>query len=151
MSVLVEDPNGNVELTYQGKESTENLVKEVRFYPNGDTLSVTPMKNSVVHGVLSNYHAGNVIKDRTNFVQGKANGLYRQYDTNGQVVFEGMLKDGLKEGEWLTWYDESQLQEKRSYSNDLPDGKWSYWYIDGTLKREEVYEFGKLIEAKDLN
>lgn len=151
VSVLVEDANGNVELVYAGKQSAENLVKEIRFYPSGDTLSVTPLKKGAVDGVVSAYHRNNLLKEQTTFKDGKANGLFRQYDKEGVLVFEGELMNGQKSGVWTTWYDEVQMQEQRSYTADQPDGKWIYWYIDGTIKREEVYQLGKLIEEKDFN
>lgn len=150
-SVLVEDPNGNVELTYQGSESTENLVKEVRFYPNGDTLSVTPMKKGAVNGNVLNYYPHNHLKELTTFVDGQQKGVFKRFDTEGVLVFEGQLVNGLKEGIWTTWYDDVQMQEQRNYLNDQPDGKWTYWFIDGTVRREEVYKLGKLVEEKDYN
>ncbi len=151
LTVLTEDPAGNVELTYNRSISPENIVREVRFYPNGDTLSVTPMKNAAVHGVVSNYFPGNKLKDQTTFENGTSNGRFCQFDQEGTLIFEGELKNGMKTGVWITWYDEVQMQEQRAYLNDQPDGKWTYWYIDGTVKREETYQLGKLIDAKDVN
>lgn len=150
-TVLVEDKAGNVELIYSGSQSPEHLVKEIRYYPNSDTLSVTPMKKGAVHGVVSFYHPSNLLKEQTTFVDGVQNGLFRQYDENGVLVFEGKLVNGQKDGVWITWYDEVQMQEQRIYKNDVADGKWTYWYIDGNLKREEVYKLGKIIEEKDYN
>ena len=151
MSVLVEDVGGNVELIYAGSESPNNLVKEIRFYPNGDTLSVTPMKKGAVNGTVAFYYPKNKPKEKTTFENGKQQGLFRRFDKEGVLVLEGNLENGQKSGAWITWYDEVQKQEVRNYSNDQPDGKWSYWYMDGELKREEVYKNGKLLEEKDFN
>lgn len=150
ISVLVEDTKGNVELVYQGKEAPANLVKEIRFYANGDTLSVTPMKGSAVHGTVVSYHPGNLLKEEVEFVNGKQDGVFRKYDANGVLVFEGSMKNGLKEGVWTAWYDEVQMAEQRTYAKDVLHGKSTYWYIDGELKREERYDSGKLIDAYDL-
>jgi len=151
MSVLVEDPNGNVELIYVGSQMPDNLVKEIRFYPGGDTLSVTPMKKGAVDGAVSYYHANNLLKEVSTFDNGIQNGSFKRFDKEGVLVFEGQLKNGKKEGVWTTWYDEVQMEEQRTYQNDLAEGKWTYWYIDGNVKREETYNFGKLIEGKDFN
>lgn len=147
VSVLVEDQRGNTELVYTRSESPENLVREVRFYPSGDTLTVTPMQKGKVHGVVSRYLDGNILVEEVTFKEGMQDGIFRKYDKNGVLVFEGELMNGQKTGTWTTWYDEVQVEEKRSYLNDEPNGKWTYWYIDGSLKREEVYENGKLIES----
>jgi antitoxin component YwqK of YwqJK toxin-antitoxin module len=65
------------------------------------------------------------------------------------LVFEGALKNGLKEGIWTAWYDEVQMAEQRNYAKDQLHGTSTYWYIDGQLKREEHYDSGKLIDAQD--
>jgi antitoxin component YwqK of YwqJK toxin-antitoxin module len=151
MNILVEDPMGNVELIYAGSQSPQNLVKEIRYYPNGDTLSVTPMKKGAVDGVVTFYYPENKPKEQTAFVKGMSQGEFKRFDKSGVLVLEGALKNGEKNGVWTTWYDEVQKQEERTYSDNQPDGKWTYWYIDGELKREEVYKLGKLIEEKDFN
>jgi len=100
--------------------------------------------------VVSNYHKNNRLKEQISFVNGKQNGVFRRFDSEGILVFEGSLVDGKKTGVWTTWYDEVQMEEQRNYTDDVPDGKWTYWYIDGSPKREEVYEAGKLIAEKDF-
>ena len=150
-SVLVENPNGNVELFYAGTQSPENLVKEVQYFANGDTLSITPMKKGAVHGTVTRYFSGNIIKEEVPFVSGAQTGVFKRYDSDGVLVFEGKLVNGQKQGVWTTWFDEVQKAEQKTFVNDLADGKWTFWFIDGNLKREEVYKLGKLIEQKDFN
>lgn len=149
ITVLEENDNGNTLLQYRKSELPENLVNEIRFYPNGDTLSVTPMQSGAVHGEVLRFGKSNQLHERITYVKGVQDGLYQRFDENGIIVFEGKLKQGKKEGVWTTWYDEVQKEEERNYLNDEPHGKWTYWYIDGSLKREEVYQNGKLIEAAD--
>ncbi|MCF8463742.1 MAG: hypothetical protein K9G41_02810 [Flavobacteriales bacterium] len=151
MTVLVEDPNGNVELIYAGSQMPVNLVKEIRFYPNQDTLSVTHMKKGAVHGEVTTYFPKNLLKEISTFDNGTQNGPFKKFDKEGVLVFEGQLSNGKKDGVWTTWYDEVQMEEQRTYQNDVAEGKWTYWYIDGNLKREEIYKVGKLIEGKDFN
>jgi antitoxin component YwqK of YwqJK toxin-antitoxin module len=150
ITVLVEDKTGNTELVYKKSQGPENLVKEVKYYPNGDTLSITPMDKGAVHGIVSRFHEGNRLKEQISFKDGTQDGLFRRYDKEGVLVFEGELKNGLKTGVWTTWYDDFQKQEERIYVDDLASGKWTYWYIDGSLKREELYKNGKLLEEKDF-
>ena len=150
ITVLVEDKTGNTELVYKKSQGPENLVKEVKYYPNGDTLSITPMVKGAVNGILSRFYKGNLLKEQISYKNGVQDGMFRRYDKDGILVFEGELKNGLKTGVWTTWYDDVQKQEERTYVNDIASGKWMYWYIDGSLKREEVYKNGKLLEEKDF-
>ncbi|MGB1317951.1 MAG: toxin-antitoxin system YwqK family antitoxin, partial [Flavobacteriales bacterium] len=117
-SVTQEHATGNVELVYAGSQVAENLVKEIIYAPNGDTLSVTPMKKGAVHGSLVRYYSGNIIKEVLSFQNGSQTGLYQRFDDQGVLVFEGKLEQGLKQGVWTTWYDEVQMEEQRSYSDD---------------------------------
>ena len=150
VTVLVEDKSGNTELVYRKNQSPDNLVTEIRYYPNGDTLSVTPMQKGAVNGLVSNYYPSNILQEQVTFVNGEENGVFKRFDKEGVLVFEGSLKNSEKTGVWTTWYDEVQKQEERTYQDDLPNGKWTYWYIDGNVKREEIYKSGKLIESKDF-
>lgn len=150
-SVLVETREGNTELIYAGSQIPENLVSEIVYYPNGDTLSITPMKKGSVHGVVTRYNKSNSLKEQITFADGKQDGMFRRFDEDGVLVFEGQLVGGKKTGTWTTWFDEVQKEEERSYSDDQPNGKWTYWYIDGSLKREETYKDGKLIDKKNYN
>lgn len=150
-SILIENSNGNVELIYAGNQLPNNLVKEIKFFPNGDTLSVTPMLKGAVNGVVSFYSSDNKLKEQTTFENGVQNGVFKRFDLEGVLVLEGKLKAGKKVGVWTTWYDEVQKQEEKQYVDNLEDGKWTYWFIDGSVKREEVYKLGKLIEEKDFN
>ncbi len=151
VSVLVEDKQGNTELIYEGSQSPDNLVKEIKYYPTGDTLSITPMKNGAIHGMVTRFGRENKLKEQITFIQGKQDGVFKRFDSEGVLVFEGQLLDGKKNGIWTTWYDEVQKEEERGYSKDQPNGKWTYWYIDGSLKREETYKDGKLIDEKNYN
>ena len=58
-----------------------------------------------------------------------------QYDVNGK-----------KQGIWVTYYDNGQLDTKGNYKNGLRDGVWETYYWNGTLERE-LYNNG--IEVKN--
>lgn len=149
-TILLEDKNGNTELVYAGTPSPDNLVKEIIYYPSGDTLSITPMLKGAVNGSVKKFNEGNLLKEVVTFKKGEQTGIYQRFDDEGILTFEGKLDKGLKTGVWTTWYDDVQIQETRTYANDLAEGKWSYYYIDGSLKREEIYKNGKLIEEKNF-
>lgn len=144
------DGQEKVQMQFRGDHIPENLVKEVRFYPNGNRKMVTPMKDQKVDGVVQYFYETGHLKEEVTFKNGVQEGTYKKYDDSGILVFEGTLTNGVKNGVWTTWYDEVQKEEERIYVNDLPDGTWTYWYIDGNLKREEVYENGKLKSEKEF-
>ncbi|MBL4587629.1 MAG: hypothetical protein JKX84_11330 [Flavobacteriales bacterium] len=151
VSVYVENAKGDVELVYEGVQSLENLVKEIRYFPSKDTLSITPMKKGAVSGIVQTFYSNNIPKEETSFVKGVQEGVFRRYDFEGILIFEGQMVRGSKEGVWTTWYDEVQMEEQRSYVNNQLHGNWTYWYADGNVRRTETYQLGKLIDQKDYD
>jgi antitoxin component YwqK of YwqJK toxin-antitoxin module len=150
VTVLVEDPKGNTELIYMGSAEPANMVREVRYDAEGDSLAVTSLAEGVLHGEVMSFHPNGKRKEVTTYKEGKQTGAFKVYDLEGTLVFEGELNDGKKQGLWSYWYDETQMKQQCQYVNDVLSGKCTYWYIDGTVKREETYQDGKLVASKDL-
>ena len=145
-----QDGNELVQMQYAGEETAANLVKEVRFYEDGPKKMVTPMKSERVEGTVEYYHPSGHLKETLSFKNGVQDGPLRSYDSGGILVFEGVIKGGLKQGSWTTWYDEVQKSEECNYQNGELNGLWTHWYIDGTKKRVEEYENGKLINQTEF-
>ena len=77
-------------------------------------------------------------------------GLYYQKFTDvpftGEVEGEwkGSIKNGLKEGPWVTYYDNGQLRYKGDYKNGYQEGMWVYYsLLNGQLIRQGNYKNGK--------
>ena len=58
---------------------------------------------------------------------------------------DGKIIKGLKEGEWLYYDEDGQLESKRNYKKGIKDGVWVYYSADGELWKTIVYKDGKLI------
>lgn len=149
LMVTDETQDGRVELTYRGEQIKENLIREVRFDAAGDTIAITQLMKGVLHGELTSFHPSGTRKESVNYANGVQDGLFRAFDTEGTVVFEGLLKEGKKQGAWNTWYDATQMRQQCHYKNDVLSGKCTYWLIDGNLQREETYSDGKLVASQD--
>lgn len=55
------------------------------------------------------------------------------------------------EGEWKTWYPNSQLKSIEHYENDKREGKLTTYWENGTLKREDVFQNDSLVSGKCYN
>ena len=110
---------------------------------------VTPLKEGRVDGVVAYFHSSGHPKESVTFRNGIQNGPYKSYDSQGIMVFEGMMENGLKQGKWTSWYDEVQKSEERNYLNDELHGEWTFYFIDGSVKRVEVYENGQLTDQTE--
>ncbi|WP_430817755.1 hypothetical protein [Carboxylicivirga sp. RSCT41] len=58
-------------------------------------------------------------------------GHFKLFHSNGQVMTEGQVKEGLQKGEWLSYYENGQLKEEGVYEGDLYLIN-NTWKSDGT-------------------
>lgn len=45
----------------------------------------------------------------------------------------GRFKNGKREGPWVAYYDNGQLDYKGDYKNGKREGRWVYYFDDGDL------------------
>jgi antitoxin component YwqK of YwqJK toxin-antitoxin module len=75
-------------------------------------------------------------------VDGKKNGIFMMYFPNGQLEMKGMIKDNLNEDTWIYYYQSGQIETEGSFKQDLPEGKWKWYYENGKLKEEGNFVAG---------
>ena len=77
------------------------------------------------------------------------NGLYYKKFTDvpftGEVTGEeqGKLKDGKRDGPWVSYYDNGQVWRKGTFKNGKRDGPWIDYHDNGQLWSKGTYKVGK--------
>lgn len=74
---------------------------------------------------------------------GLKNGEFILYFPNGNIEIKGKIVDGENEGEWNYYYPNRSLESQGNFKNDLVDGKWVWYFPNGNLKEEGKYVEGK--------
>ena len=74
---------------------------------------------------------------------GKKEGEHLSYYENGQLKWEGNYKDGKLDGEWLHYYENGEVKEKSNYKDGTREGEESWYYENGQLKGKSNYKDGK--------
>jgi len=61
---------------------------------------------------------------------------------------KGKLKDGKKEGRWVTYHDNGQIASEGAYEDGKREGPWTYYNRDGTVNPEHsgTFEAGEIVE-----
>ena len=77
-------------------------------------------------------------------------GIWEYYNINGQLSMKGSYKDDLKDGIWEWYYSNGNLMYKGPYKNGERDGIWEDYNIIGNLKEKRLYDNGKLVEKLPL-
>jgi antitoxin component YwqK of YwqJK toxin-antitoxin module len=89
------------------------------------------------------------------YLNGKKEGVHRQYDANGNVIgsqfyqenrilAEGIYDEqGRRQGPWKYYYWEGELKEFGDYKDNNKVGAWKYLFQDGKLEQQGNYTAGK--------
>jgi len=83
----------------KGKESKEQIVKEMAFYPDGVTEYIGHYKKGKEHGKWTYYYKSGEKKIEENYVNGVEHGARYEYAPDGSLRLEIHYKDGRIEKE----------------------------------------------------
>lgn len=137
-----------------GQRSTVE-VKEVRD-PNGILVSSGPYKNGLAVGIHRFYANDGTIIDAIIYtdggikigqgivdVEGRKQGAWKEFFTDGKVKNQGNYKNGLRTGDWRFYYPDGKVLQTGSYERNRPEGSWISYYQNDTVWKEEEYFEGE--------
>jgi antitoxin component YwqK of YwqJK toxin-antitoxin module len=166
--------NGNLyQIGYFKRNLQDSIWKT--YYENGKLNSKGEMNEGNPSGTWSNYYdngqlASNIVYisinatnieeawDREgNQIVENGNGFYKSFSNSGQLILKGKVENGLKVGEWVTYFENGKVEEEGNYENEIyritnswditgkqniKDGNGFYksYYADG----EWEFETGKI-------
>ena len=81
------------------------------------------------------------------YLNGKRNGKYKEYDINGILRFEIEYLNGKKNGKYKKYDEEGNLIVKAEYSNGKSNRRYKDYYEKGKLRMECEYVNGKLMNV----
>jgi antitoxin component YwqK of YwqJK toxin-antitoxin module len=127
------------------------------YYPNGNIKIQGSYYNNKPDGIRREYdEEGNIIKGYV-FLEGvllaegivdengKRQGAWKEYYSNGALMSEGIYKNSIRVGNWKYYHENGNLEQEGKYtSREIPDGDWKYYHENGQLYRIESYMDGEL-------
>jgi len=148
--------NGNihVEGNYQD-DMKDGYFKE--YAENGDLISVDKYVKDVKQpeaqevkklDIRNEYYHNGKIKASGTYRDGTPEGIYREYDSLGQITRsliydmgtitgEGIVKeDGNPDGHWKDLYPDGKIKAEGDYKDGLQVGEWKFYYPDGKLEQD---------------
>ncbi|WP_185968909.1 toxin-antitoxin system YwqK family antitoxin [Carboxylicivirga sp. M1479] len=115
----------NGKLASEGQMKENNATGQWKIYSESGDLESIITHESPERLVIENVwdeHGQQLVKD--------GNGTFYTYYASGQVLATGQVKDGLKSGKWLSYFENGQVQEEGIYKADAYTITNS-WYNDG--------------------
>jgi len=78
-------------------------------------------------------------------IDGRADGPWREWHDNGQLMMEVNYNNGRQDGLSRRWHEDGKLSMEIHYKDGKMDGISRGWSPDGQLLREEHHKDGELI------
>ncbi len=97
------------------------------------------------------YELGQRVKVKTQkkfegvYKNGVKNGKVTVWYENGQKSSEGSFSNGLKNGTVTEWDKNGQIRYEGNFKNGKRDGKFTRWHANGKKRFEENYRNGEVI------
>lgn len=141
-------PNGQLakEVTYAGgkPDGRIELLNE-----EGKLVVVRDYKDGSRVGTWESYDDTGEQKIREeSYVDGKADGIFRVWYSNGQLRQEITFKGGKREGLATEWSRVGDKRAEISFKENLKDGPATIWQRDGNVIKQ-TYEAGRLVKSKE--
>jgi len=96
-------------------DSGKVLVKEIRFFPNGEKDTEGEIKD------------------------GKKDGKWKQWYNNGKLWIEEQYSEGIKNGTFIVYYPNGEKNYAGEYKYGMPTGTWKFWNEKGEILKETSY------------
>lgn len=101
------------------------------------------MEENLLNGIIKEFLKNGKIKSETSYVNGKKEGVFREYH-NGKIKSEIYYKDDILDGSYRTYYPtKGTLQEEFNYVAGEKEGEQKTYYSNGKIKSERFYKNNK--------
>ena len=133
------------DLEYRGDGLIYENFSDVPFTGNitGKTEQGT-IRNGKKEGPWVYYYSNGQLSYKVTYKDNKKEGRWvHYYFLNGQVSSRGDYKDGKKDGTWVYYHSNGQLSYKVTYKDNKKDGPYVNYYDNGQLSSKGTYKDGK--------
>lgn len=133
-----------VKRTYEQVKDTFDFVpqgKQVSFYENGDTASVTIYKGYEKDGPYYSLFPGGRLWDQGRYLADKREGLWFTLKENGDTAYKQVYRKDKEHGEWFITYERGAqtFREYGFYTNGHYSGTWKT-YVNNVLSEQKVFD-----------
>jgi antitoxin component YwqK of YwqJK toxin-antitoxin module len=99
--------------------------------------------NGKREGLFTEWWSNGQKEIQTNYENDEKEGLLTEWRSNGKKKKEGNYINGKREGLFTEWWSNGHKEIQTNYENDEKEGLLTEWYKSGKKKRETNYKDGK--------
>ncbi len=124
--------------------SQETSYKDLTFIDDAAGNSIAHKKDKPYTGkALSLYPTGQKYMSQE-YIDGRKEGEWILWYKNGQMQKRGYTKEGKEVGKANEWYENGQMKYDQHYVDGKKDGKWLSWYESGAKWTSRDFEMDVL-------
>lgn len=109
------------------------------------------------------YHPDGSVMQTINYINGRKEGLSREFDTGGNVItlieysndlmvsrtmINRLDNSGMRQGEWREFHDNGSVRVEKSYRNDMLHGFYREFDRRGRVVISLLYDEGRIVEGE---
>ena len=137
---------------YKEYDENGNLTKITKFVNDVEQVLTADQKPLVMQ---REYYPSGKVKREASFRDGKREGVWREFDEDGNVinsqtyqkgalVGQGIVgTDGKRRGEYKEFYPDSTLRAEGLFIDGLRSGEWKFFYHNGKVQEVGSYKEGQ--------
>jgi hypothetical protein len=118
------------------------------FHPNEKLESTGNYVNGKKEGVWLKYYSNGYMKDSTFYINGHPSGISMGWYANGYPADSVTYNANNERAAYISWFDNGNPSSAGYKINDSLHGKWSFFHKNGNISAVEVYDRGKLISRQ---
>ena len=100
-------------------------------------------KGKIIKGYI--FNKGIMIGDGIIDVNGKKQGVWKEYYYTGELMSIGSYSNSIKVGEWKFYHSNGKLEQEGTYNkNGILINEWNYYHENTVLYKNEYYIDGEL-------
>ncbi|SMP32387.1 MORN repeat variant [Algoriphagus winogradskyi] len=132
--------DGSLDQDFLEVEALEVHENKLILHPNEGLmyLGKTPFS-----GAGMSYYANGVLAKRTEYVNGKRNGLLQKWFEDGSIAFEAHYNDNKLNGPVKSWWSNKNLRSSGNFLAGKSHGLQQQWYSSGVKFKEMNLVDGK--------
>lgn len=97
--------------------------------------------NGKREGIWAEFNPNGILKNATSYVNGKKEGLFIELNPSGQMIKRFFYHNGIRHGEYKE-FNYSSLKEERTYVNGKLEGIVKIYYDGAKIMEEGAYQNG---------
>jgi hypothetical protein len=109
------------------------------FYPTGELKVEMNLKDGKPEGSYIVYFSNGKPNEVRAYRNGQFHGIWRTYNDAGLLISEAEYRNDKKTGTWHVWDDSGIMRYEMQYDNGKKTGTWYMWDEKGKLISEKKY------------